>query len=27
MEEEKVDRMFNMNRGNPYNEGSGGDDD
>ena len=27
MEEEKVDRLFNMNRGNPYNEGSGGDDD
>ena len=27
MEEEKVDRMFNMNSGNPYNEGSGGDDD
>jgi len=22
-----IDTMFNMNRGNPYNEGSGGDDD
>jgi len=28
LEKEKgIDSMFNMNRGNPYNEGSGGDDD
>ena len=27
LEKEKgIDSMFNMNRGNPYNEGSGGDD-
>jgi len=25
--EQGIDSMFNMNRGNPYNEGSGGDDD
>ena len=24
--EQGIDSMFNMNRGNPYNEGSGGDD-
>jgi len=28
LEKEKgIDSMFNTNRGNPYNEGSGGDDD